>query len=333
MSSALTKLGPQSFQEMMQLAEIASKSGMVPTPYRGKVNDIIIAMQKGEEVGLRPMQALDSISVINGKAVMWGDAQLALCQAHPTFVDVKEWWDNKDTDGAVAQCKVRRINNLKEVSEYIYSFSVDDAKAAFLWGNKSKHPWIQYPMRMLQMRARAFCLRTAFADVLRGLAQREEVQDYHNQIRPDPGPVKHPALDAVVPKVAPVDATLPGVTEADYISCDDPMPEPKRPEIVSVLQVPGVMEPKKSKKPTNKERCLGAIKQYMKAFKVEREILLAAAGIKNLDKVTNKQVTWLVDTFAKLKSKELTPSEVFGGSSAVLPPVPPVPAGSIDAQL
>ena len=120
MTNALTQLGPQSFAETLQLAEIASKSGLVPPAYRGKVQDIIFAIQKGAEVGLSPLQSLDSISMINGKAVMWGDAQLAVCMADATFVDVKEWWDNKDPEQAIAHCKARRRNRLGEVSEYTY---------------------------------------------------------------------------------------------------------------------------------------------------------------------------------------------------------------------
>jgi len=339
MTSALTQLGPQSFAETLQLAEIASKSGLVPSAYRGKVQDIIIAIQKGAEVGLSPLQSLDSISVINGKAVMWGDAQLAVCMADATFVDVKEWWDNKDTEQAIAHCKARRLNKLGEVSEYTYSFSVDDAKKAFLWNNKSKHPWIQYPMRMLQMRARAFCLRAAFADVLKGFSAGEEVRDYHKQVTPNPAPVKHPALDAVVPKVAPTDSTLPGVVEAEYISCEDPKPEPKKQEIVSILQVPGVLtpeKPKKAKKKTNKERCADAIKAYSEKFKVSQDALLRKAEIKTLDKVTNKQINWLLETYNALKSGALTPAEVFGDDcfEDSIPPVPPVPSsgGGEDAH-
>jgi hypothetical protein len=55
------------------------------------------------------------------------------------------------------------------------SFSVSDAKRAGLWGKQG--PWSQYPKRMLQLRARAFALRDAFPDALRGLASAEEEQD------------------------------------------------------------------------------------------------------------------------------------------------------------
>ena len=54
-------------------------------------------------------------------------------------------------------------------------FSVQDARRAGLWGRPG--PWSQYPQRMLQMRARAFALRDAFADVLGGLYLREELED------------------------------------------------------------------------------------------------------------------------------------------------------------
>jgi hypothetical protein len=339
MTNALTQLGPQSFTEVMQLAEIAAKSGLVPPAYRGKVQDIIIAMEKGAEVGLSPLQSLDSISVINGKAAMWGDALLAVCMAHATFIDIQEGWDNKDTEQAVAHCKVRRLNRLGEVSVYEYEFSVDMAKTARLWNNKSKIPWIQYPMRMLQMRARTFCLRTAFADALKGFGSVEEIRDYHKDITPNPAPVKHPALDAVVPTVAPTDSTLPGVVEAEYISCEDPKPEPKKQEIVSILQVPGVLtpeKPKKAKKKTNKERCADAIKAYSEKFKVSQDALLRKAEIKTLDKVTNKQINWLLETYNALKSGALTPAEVFGDDcfEDSIPPVPPVPSsgGGEDAH-
>lgn len=310
MSGDLTKFNPSSFDELLTLCKMLSGTQLVPRALHGKVDDVMAIVMMGADLRLSPMQSLQNISCINGKVTIWGDGLLAIVQGHPNFAGMKEWIENANSPDAVAYCLVKRRCG-DDVMETLRGFSVDQAKRASLWGNKG--PWSQYPERMLQMRARAFACRDAFADALRGIMPREEVMDYND--RPAGNvPMQHAALDAVVPP----QVTAPEPEEAEYATCEDVEPEPL---------------PKKSKKPTNKDRCLGAIKQYMKAFKVEREILLAAAGIKNLDKVTNKQVTWLVDTFAKLKNKELTPSEVFGGSSAVLPPVPPVPAGSIDAQL
>ena len=77
----------------------------------------------------------------------------------------------KREDEWVAFCEVTRAHWLKPIRR---SFSVIDAKRAGLW--KKEGPWLDYPKRMLQMRARAFALRDAFADVLGGLYVREEIE-------------------------------------------------------------------------------------------------------------------------------------------------------------
>ena len=45
----------------------------------------MLAVQLGSEVGLRPMQALQNIAVINGRPAVWGDALPGLCKASPVY--------------------------------------------------------------------------------------------------------------------------------------------------------------------------------------------------------------------------------------------------------
>lgn len=162
-------LTPSNLKEAMEYAGIIANSTMVPKGYQGKAGDILVAVQMGAELGLKPIQALQNIAVINGKPSVYGDALLALVQAHPSFEDVQEAFDEKTN---TATCTVKRKNQ----SEYTVSFSAEDAKKAGLWGKAG--PWTQYPKRMLQMRARGFALRDKFADALSGLIMAEEAQDY-----------------------------------------------------------------------------------------------------------------------------------------------------------
>jgi hypothetical protein len=162
-------LTPSSLKEAMEYAQIIANSTMVPKNYQGKPGDILVAVQMGAELGLKPIQALQNIAVINGRPSVYGDALLALVQAHPSFEDVKEAFDEKTN---TAFCSVKRKNQ----DEYTVSFSSEDAKKAGLWGKAG--PWSQYPKRMLQMRARSFALRDKFADALSGLIMAEEAQDY-----------------------------------------------------------------------------------------------------------------------------------------------------------
>ena len=178
-----------SFDQLQRFAQIASKSGMVPTQYVNKPDAVFIAVQMGSELGLAPLQSLQNIAVINGRPSIWGDALLGLVKASAVCDDVIESIEG-DGDNMVAICVAKR----KGKSPVTSRFSIQDAKSAGLWGKAG--PWKQYPSRMLQMRARGFALRDAFPDVLRGLITAEEAQDIPSEsirnenITPERAPAK-----------------------------------------------------------------------------------------------------------------------------------------------
>ena len=69
MNALITKarsMAPASVSEAMQLSDMLARSAMVPTPYRGKPQDVFVAVMWGAEVGLGPLQALNGVSIING---------------------------------------------------------------------------------------------------------------------------------------------------------------------------------------------------------------------------------------------------------------------------
>lgn len=161
----LAAFTPANLTEAIALAKMMAASEMVPNCYRKKPADILVAIQFGSEVGLAPMQSLQSISVINGHPALWGDGALALVQGHPDFEDIIE-----TTTGTVATCIVKRRGR----TPVTRTFSDEDAQRAQLLG---KGPWTQYRFRMRQMRARGFALRDSFADVLKGISIAEEAMD------------------------------------------------------------------------------------------------------------------------------------------------------------
>lgn len=159
-------LAPKDLDEAMRFADMLAGSSIVPKDYIGKPGNCLVAIQWGMELGLQPMQAMQSIAVINGRPSLWGDAMLALVKAHPAFEWIKE-----ECDGNVATCTIKRRGE----PEVVQSFSMEEAKRAGLTGKAG--PWTQYPKRMLQMRARGFALRDAFPDALRGVVSAEEARD------------------------------------------------------------------------------------------------------------------------------------------------------------
>lgn len=155
--------------DAIKIAGIIAKSEICPKNLKDKPGDVLVAMQLGAEVGLKPLAAIQNIAVINGRPSIWGDAMLAICRQSKQFEYITERYDDAK---AMYTCIVKR----KDEPEFISTFSKEDAKLANLWSKQG--PWTQYPKRMLQMRARGFALRDSFPDLLRGIITSEEAEDY-----------------------------------------------------------------------------------------------------------------------------------------------------------
>jgi len=187
-------LAPEKFEHSWRIAKMIAASQFAPKAFKGRPEDILIAMEYGQSVGLAPLPASQNIAVINGKPGLYGDGLLAVCSGRPDFEDMTETPLTDDKDNVMGyECTVKR----KGREPVMRSFTIDDAKKAGLWGKQG--PWTQYSSRMLQMRARGFALRDSFADALGGVALAEELEDYPKEKDITPNAIKD-NLKALVDK-------------------------------------------------------------------------------------------------------------------------------------
>jgi len=192
-------LAPRNFDEAWRLAEILADSELVPKDFRGKPGNCLVGMQWGHELGLKPLQSLQGIAVINGRPSIWGDTLLAIARSSPLCEYITE---GMDADGT-AWCKAKRRGE----PEQVRTFSDADAKTAGLQGKAG--PWVTNPKRMKQMRARAFALRDVFTDVLRGMHMAEESVDLPTERHMGP-------VDEVPPPAPAPKPELPAYAAADF---------------------------------------------------------------------------------------------------------------------
>lgn len=187
-------LGPRTFEQALQLADYMAKSEMVPKQYRGRAGDCLIAIQWGAEIGLKPLQALQSIAAINGKPNIYGDAGKALLLSHGCIIDE----DDAEVVRAksTARCCIKRPGR----PPVQRTFSLEDAKTAGLWGKEG--PWRTYPYRQMAWRAFWFAARDAAADLLRGMGGIEEALD-------TPAERHMGMVDEVTPPASPAAPPLP----------------------------------------------------------------------------------------------------------------------------
>lgn len=194
-------LSPQTFEQALTFANYLAKSEMVPKNFRGKPGDCLIAMQWGYDVGLKALQALQNISVINGKPGLYGDAGKAILLSAGCIIE--------EDDIAVvekngrARCKITRPGRPPVERTY----SLENAKTAGLWGKEG--PWRTSPWRQMAWRAFWFSARDAAADLLKGMSGLEEIQDYTER-----APAK--TIDPTSGEITNKPAELPTYSDEDF---------------------------------------------------------------------------------------------------------------------
>jgi hypothetical protein len=188
----VTEMGimtPNILEAARAQATVLYKSGLLPKHYmdsgKNAVEAIVVALQYGHTIGLKGLQALQGIAVINGKPTLGGDAALGLIRNSGKIAKFKESYEGEEyTDKWMHVIEVSRTEDPESVTRF--TFSVMDAKRASLWIDEAKaksnwklqkQPWFAYPKRMLRYRNLGFVCRDVFPDVMQGLVTTEEWRD------------------------------------------------------------------------------------------------------------------------------------------------------------
>jgi hypothetical protein len=163
-------LMPSDMDGLQRLAAMIAASPFAPGSFKDATS-IAVAIDYGMSVGLRPLQALQCIAVINGRPCLYGDGMIAVVRGSGLCRWIKEGTEGTG-EQAVGFCETLREGEPEPVRRV---FTVADARSAGLLDKSG--PWKQYRSRMLMLRARGFCLRDVYGDVLKGLISSEEARD------------------------------------------------------------------------------------------------------------------------------------------------------------
>jgi hypothetical protein len=177
-SAVQSFLAPRSLDEVKELAKMIALAEWAPECYRDidgnyALQKLELGIMHGASVGLGPIAAVQSIAIINGKPSIWGDGALSVIEHSGLLEDMAEAYEVDDTQGLIAVCTMKRHGRATPILNRFSTAMADQAGLTRIEG-----PWQSYPERMLRMRARSWTMRDAFADVLRGLHIREEVEDF-----------------------------------------------------------------------------------------------------------------------------------------------------------
>lgn len=191
MRGNVTAIIPHTIEEVFRVARGVVMSGLAPDALtKGKNADeaaaaVAMTIMSGAELGLKPMVALRSFTVINGKPALYGDGLINVIRQSGRAAYLRTGCDERDGK-LVGWCEAKRSDTDEEKR---VEFSQTDAVKAGLWQTGGNSPWAKYPQRMLAWRAAGWCLRELFGDVLGGIRdefEAEEMTEQQQLIAPPP---------------------------------------------------------------------------------------------------------------------------------------------------
>lgn len=175
MSNELTKWAqPTSAQEAKTLAGWVVKSGLYPK-VRSEEQAIMILAQ-GAELGLRPVQSLNFINVIQGRPSLSSQGMLAVIMASGQAEGI---WVSRIGPYACTWTTQRRSS---AAGKQEVTFTMEEAKALGLAG---RDQWKRQPAVMLKWRALAKLAREIYPDVIGGLYLTEELEGTEPDAEPE----------------------------------------------------------------------------------------------------------------------------------------------------
>ncbi|WP_457154330.1 hypothetical protein [Mesorhizobium sp. P5_C1] len=260
---------PTTIEETWRLSTMIVEAGLAPQalvgrePGEGADNDawnrwgkkgtsaVAIVVMSGAELGLPPMVALRSFTVIGGKPALYGDGLINVVRKSGRAKSLelgylrdasKEALLNlglsKDVVAQMNTVDERTIGWCKAVRAdtgemKVEAYSIADAKQAGLWDERPTRrgkvwkngkqewgdvpndaSWFRHPKRMKQWRAAGFCLRELFGDVLGGIRDEFEAREIAGEV------IEHSDEPVTVAKLTPPSPPKPPSPDAPDASSE-----------------------------------------------------------------------------------------------------------------
>lgn len=180
-----TALSPIAFEptdlpSLVKVAELFSRSNLVPEALRGKPDDVLLVLWTGREFGLGMIASLKNVHVIKGTTTFSADALHGLVKACPECL----YFHLVETTGEQATYETHRRGEPKSVA---LTYTIGDAKQA---GLLSKPNWSGNTKAMLRAAAKRSLARAVYGDVIAGLYSPDELQEGPGVIDVTPEPEK-----------------------------------------------------------------------------------------------------------------------------------------------
>lgn len=169
-------IAPRNPDDVWRMAQTVAKSNLYGVK---NVEEAMVRIATGMELGLSPMQSIRGVYVISAggmsRPTLSADMMVAVVKNRPDLCKFFRMIESSDT---IATYETQRIG---EPSPVRMSYTIAQATRA---GLADKGTWKQHPEAMLRARASSALARVVYPDVLNGLYDPSELEDIGADTRP-----------------------------------------------------------------------------------------------------------------------------------------------------
>lgn len=166
--------------KLMEMAEMLSKSTIVPITYQNRAENCFIALDMASRMGVSPLVIMQNLYVIQGKPSFSGSAIASMVRSHKYLRNVQLIYvGTEKTDSWGAYVTAEDIRTGKTLKGGTVTIGTAKREG---WFQKTGSKWQTMPEIMLAYRAYAWFGRVHIPETLMGLQSTEEVQDVVDKI-------------------------------------------------------------------------------------------------------------------------------------------------------
>lgn len=163
---------PVLWSQMKGMAMTFIRSKALPK-HLDTVEKVIVQMQTGIEMGMKPMESIQSLYIVNGAVNIWGKATIKSLRKHGWAIS----YDSEDADHCAATVKNAKTG--ETYSETFYFKDAVDSGYTTDSYNKEKVGWRKGANRTQKMRYMVMSkiIKSYIPEVLEGAAEIQEVYE------------------------------------------------------------------------------------------------------------------------------------------------------------
>ena len=164
----LARFQPESLAQAMEAARMLAGSGLLPRHLQGKPGDVLATMVAGAELGLKMMESLRAIYLVNGKVGFDSAFIASRCLALP----VCERFQLVDAESNEKQAVYIAPRRGQPANKYRYTLEM--AQRAGLTRNDT---WSRHTEAMLRARCCSAIAKIVFPEATFGVYTRDELEE------------------------------------------------------------------------------------------------------------------------------------------------------------